>query len=266
MKQMPQRQIVAALLAGLAWYWPLGQVAEAQETAVEGGNWSIEGGVDLPSAFFYRGYRLLERGAMIQPYVTVSRVAWASGSVALEPYAGVWNNLTQDEGTRSPTHYNEVNPYVGINVTAGSLTATVDFNYYHSPSAYFEDASEVGLIVGMEHPLAPQIGVYREIGGRQDTYAVASVTPWWDVPRTRIGLSFPVSVGVSFNGYYADSAGANRPFGYASGGATLGYALTEHLSFEAGAEVLHLAAPSAQDSNGGARRATVARLGLLFAY
>ena len=264
MKQVVWQRLRTALFAGLA--GAFGQTAQAQEVAAQETAWSVEGGIDSPSAFFYHGYRLVERGAMIQPYVTVSRPVWLSGGVMLEPYVGIWNNLTQDKGGRAPAHYNEVNPYVGVNLTVGRITATLDFNYYHSPSAYFEDASEAGFTVAVDHPFSPQVSLYQEIGGRRDTYAIVSMTPSWAVPRTGISVSFPASLGLSFNGYYADRGGANRTFGYASAGATFGYPLNKNLTLEAGADVLHLAAPTVQDYNGGERRATVARLGLLFSY
>lgn len=277
MNRIRPAQTAAGLTLLLAWCCPYDQGVQAQEQADssnnsgseqgEGRRWSAEGGVDVPSAFFYRGYKLVERGYMVQPYATVSVDAWSNGRITLSPYLGLWNNFTQDAGPRSPTFYNELNPTVGLSASVGTATATVEFNYYHSPSSYFEDAAEVGLLLELDHPLAPQVGLYQEVVDAvdtKDTYAILGAEPSWEVPGTRFSLSFPVSIGLSVDGYYSGSGGANEFLGYGSAGGAASYAVSEHVALEAGAEYLYLRAESVRVFNDGEQSGIAGWVGFSF--
>ncbi len=78
---------------------------------------SVSGGTDVASAYYHRGYLMGDRGAILQPYLSLARPLLQTGRFSLTPYAGTWMGL-QEGGTHTGSAGNGT-------ATSGSGTATM---------------------------------------------------------------------------------------------------------------------------------------------
>jgi len=227
--------------------------AASASAAPNTGKFSISGGVDITTAYFFRGILQERDGFIIQPY---GELGWALYKGENDDGKGDWSGLTLFGGTWASLHSQETNH------TASSLDAFYELDWYgglqaqfmdnkvttrafyiaySSPSDAFKTVQEVDLSAALDDSewlgtfalkpsvlfatetensaMGPERGQYLELGVGPGFPIVDSET----MPMT---LTFPIKVGLSLDDYYEVSDHNEDTFGYASTGAKLSFPLS----------------------------------------
>jgi hypothetical protein len=193
--------------------------AAAQDAADEESPVSVLVGADIPSSYFFRGFRQeTEPGFTFQPYVDVA-VAGESASFNV----GIWNSLHSGSLSDSGYGWYETDFYAAV--TVQNIKAT--YTAYTYPKIDDSSIHELMLSTSFDHALAPSValaiefakpegldkGVYFEVG-------IAPAIPMAD--DAPVSISIPVKIGTSFKDYYGEDF-----FGYLSAGVSIGRSLSE---------------------------------------
>ena len=237
---------------------------------------SVETKVEARTAYFFRGYNLIDTGYIVQPEATLSLWPVRLDPYTLTPYVGVWNNLSEAKGPdgRIWSHWTEFDATGGMAVERGEWSLDLQWNYYLSPSDFFDSTQEVGATLAYDGGLAgvefrPHVGLFRELDdqadGDENTYLEAGVEPEFPLTK-KLGLAVPVTLGMSLDGYYRQGGGDNAFFGYAGIGLRPSYSIDEHWSVYAGVEYLRLFADSTVAANGGDEDEVIGVVGVAFNY
>ena len=203
----------------------------------------------MTSAYFYRGLRLEDEGAIVQPSTTVGLDLVEKDEWSLQGYMGTWHSV-HDVATGATTqdstleNWYESDVYFGLTLNAGAWEFGAQYGWFLSPSDAFTTVEELQFTAAYDDSeamgdfaLAPAVMVVIETGeGTSDgfdtgVYAQASIEP--DVTLSEddgLSMSFPMIVGVSLSDYYehddgSGSAGNDDFFGFASVGASLAWDL-----------------------------------------
>lgn len=190
------------------------QAAADDEPAV-----SVLVGADIPSVYYFRGYRQeADAKFTFQPYADVGFAAGEGVNVNL----GIWNSLHTGSLKDGGAGYYETDLYAAV--TAGMVKATytaytypkIDDSAIHELmfSTTFDDSAS-------SFPLAPSAAIAFEFakssGADKGIYLELGVAPGIplgdDAP---VSISIPVKVGLSLKDYYGGDG-----FGYVSGGVSL---------------------------------------------
>lgn len=251
------------------------------------GTWPlmISGGLDVPTAYFFRGYLQADRGLILQPYLNVFAVH-SLDDVVVRPYVSMFNSTHFDDGNRMGDMFDAM---VGGVASWNGAVLDVRYAYYNMSPLMRSHVHEIGgrLSYDLLTPwkdadwaepfsVKPFAGVFGEISdenGTDDVFVNVGIEPIWrfDVASRRVAVSLPTEWGLSGDGYYLDSSGNNATFGY------FATALTGTLSLASmdnrgewllngSLQYLHLGAASTRNVNGGDRDECIAKLGLAFVY
>jgi len=182
-------------------------------------------GADIPSVYYFRGYRQESDAAFtFQPYVDVGVAA--NETVKLN--FGVWNSLHTGSLKDADAGWYETDFYAAV--TAGMIKATytaytypnIDDSAIHEVmiSGTFDDSAST-------FPLAPSVALAFEVdkssGADKGVYLELGVTPAIplgdDAP---VSITIPVKVGLGLKDYYADDK-----FGYFSGGIAISHPVND---------------------------------------
>jgi hypothetical protein len=269
---------------------PAGNVGiQGQEVAAPKGEstnlLSLEGGVDFTTAYFYRGYNTEDQGLIAQPYATLSFNIPALqdvGGFKVTPYVGSWNSLHSKDGPESPKWFNESDFIAGVNAERGIFTLGLVYTYQSFPSGSFNDGDEIGVTLKVDDtgvmPVAlhPHVGVYRELNHSltydatrsPGWYGEVGIEPASDVKALGrdVTISFPVTVGLSLDGYYTDSGGDNDLLGYGSAGVKVSLPLNDAVSVYVAGTYLYLFADSAEAANHGENYEIIGSAGISFSF
>ncbi len=214
--------IGVAVLAG----WPQGPVS-GQQPNEDIGRISLGASLDLSSRYLFRGHEKDERGAVLQPEVTLSYALFqASSGVVRELSAGavLWSSV--HAATRAyPGDFGVFEVDLGLSLDAAlsnGWSAGLIYTSYLAPTDAFDEVREVAVelgfgSVGEEGALsfAPRALLAQEVddvGGPEDTYVEVGGT--FGLPSTgSIRWGVPVVIGMSIDGFYRDAMGANEWFG-----------------------------------------------------
>jgi hypothetical protein len=179
-------------------------------------------GVDLPSAYLFRGIHQESAGMIAQPPIDLG-VALGKG-VSLN--VGQWYSMHS-----GPTgNFYEADYYGSVTFTTGKLKPGVLFTSYTSPNDRFATVHELAAFVAVDDsaskfPLAPKATVAFELDGQADggtnqgTYLELAIKPAMkliDAARPLM-LAIPVRLGVSLKDYYEGPSGSDT-FGFFSTG------------------------------------------------
>ena len=207
-------------------------------------------GVDLQTAYFFRGVRQQTANSpIIDPYITLNFDLIQQGDFALTPYIGTRNFFVERSTANPPLSFYESDIYMGLDFIFKPVTVQLGYNAYPSPNGSFSTVHEVELSAWLDDgsmwkdmgmplnfSLNPRVGIFREIRDnnftpfvrsdphRLDTYAEAGLTPTIKImpfgDKWPITLSAPTAVGFSPDHYY-DLAGLghNDWLGYVSSSA-----------------------------------------------
>jgi hypothetical protein len=244
------------------------EAAAVQEDEA-GGGLSIDASLFVPTSYVFRGYVIEEDHCLWQPELILS-YGTSIGDIDVTPYIGAWANLTDAPAPGDPEWFNEIDVYVGADISLpADFTLGVIYTWYNSPADAFDDIHEVGLTLSHDSCLQPAVGIYYELEnndtGDENTYIELSITPGFDVEQLpALRFDFPVVLGLTPDEYYTDSDGDSETFGYLSGGVTATYALNDNWSIEGGVDWVQMLADSAEDSNEGDDYQVVGRVGVRF--
>jgi hypothetical protein len=305
MRRRPRRLIVSALLTGLSAAPGLAPDAGAQEvveTPVYRSNrpyrsdveaarakesaFKLTGGVDWRDQYFFRGYNYASSGVILQPYFTALYTVYRDEHIAITPHAGAWFNFTEVKGPEDPVHWNEVDLIGGVAVECADFTFDFQWVLYKSPSERFQRSEEIGVDITYDDSrfwpkssaivaLNPSVAFFHEYYDKNDSesdaYVGIGLEPElrpFDLGRP-VTISFPLTFGSSYNGYYYNDQGQVDLAGFWSVGVKAGCDLpntsdSQKWRVEAEVNYLRLLADSVENANGGDSDDIVFRIGLTF--
>ena len=203
--------------------------AAAQNT----GNLSMSAGTDVTTQYYFRGIVQETGGFIMQPFLDAS-ISFGAASIT----AGTWSSLhsrTHAGFGGAPESFYETDFYAGIGGAAGPVGLDVTYTAYMSPRGSWGTTKEIAFGLSFDNVTAPYATVAVETSGGADGYDKGSylefgVEPAAPLDDAPVGLSFPVTIGLSLNDYYQyqDDMDVVQPggtFGFFSVGASLGIPL-----------------------------------------
>jgi hypothetical protein len=213
------------------------EAAAPEPPAYNTGKLSLAGGVDLTTAYFFRGYNQEDQGVIVQPYMNLYFKLSESEKNPITGYIGTWNSLHSektlgDDGSFETWYESDL--YGGVDFgLGGGFTLGGIYTMYTYPGGAFDTIEEVGVKlsfddtdkIGLPFALKPYVGVYFETtdkNGTEDTYLEFGIAPTvYTINKDSdhaIALSVPVTVGASLDDYYFDDDGDDTFLGYVSVG------------------------------------------------
>lgn len=214
---------------------------------------SFSGGVDFPTAYYFRGFLQQDEGLITQPYANLYWNMYKGKDLTITPWVGIWNSFHEEKGAGRKKYY-EVDYLAGVDFGLGPLTIGTGYTYYHSPSDSFADIQEAELkfsfndselvkITKFPFPLNPYVKFNFETkdkGGTEDSYMEVGIRPSFEGKIGAVPFTFgiPVTVGMSLEDYYFKKNGQEATLGYVSVAGTVSIPLP--MPKEAGAWSLNL--------------------------
>jgi hypothetical protein len=188
-------------------------------------------GIDVASAYLFRGIYQEDRGAIVPPFVDVGVLLYeGDGAVkSISANGGMWNSLhsgpSGNSGKGSPWY--EADYYGSVTFGLGRWKPGALFTSYTSPNDAFATVHELGAVLAYDDsasafPLSPKATLGFELKGQADggankgTYLELGVRPVLkviDAARYPLSLAVPVKLGLSLKDYYEGPTGSNR-FGF----------------------------------------------------
>ena len=221
------RRLARGILAAAA-SAALAGAADAQNA----GNISMSAGTDVVNQYFFRGIVQETGGFIMQPYLDAS-ISFGAASIT----AGTWSSLhsRSDSGfTGAAESFYETDFYAGIGGAAGPVGLDVTYTAYMSPRGSWGTTKEIAFGLSHDSAAAPyatfafELSGGAEGGANRGSYLELGVEPAAPIDAP-VGLSFPVTLGMSLSNYfeYVDGAGTltDGRFGFFSVGASLGIPL-----------------------------------------
>jgi hypothetical protein len=178
---------------------------------------TVTTGVDLTSAYLFRGIRQHSGGTIAQPYYDLG-IALGHGVSA---NVGGWNSV---HSTAPAGNWYESDIYGSVTFTAGKLKPGLLYTSYTSPADSFATVQELAGVLAVDDsanpfPLSPKIILAFELGSgsadggaNKGTYLELGVRPTVKL-APKATLVIPVKTGLSVNKYYEGPTGDNH-FGY----------------------------------------------------
>lgn len=274
--------VVAATGCALSGHAQEGEAIESPPSLL-----STSLGVDITSAYFFRGYLQEDDGFIAQPWFEVGAVLiepGEGGDFQLDLAAGTWNSFHSEQtgalgGSVDSWYENDI--YAGLNLTTGQLSFGLLYTIYQYPNSTFNTVHEVGVTASYtpENETAvsilgtPSVGVFFEVDNSNVNDDPASFVQLAAGPTHALdesgdtNISVPVELGLSLSDYYEGDS--DETFGYLSVGVGLDH--TVHLeragglTFAAGVSLLFLG-DTTEAVNNGDDVEVVASIGVSLAY
>ena len=269
------------------------QDAEAEvvveEPAVNTGDISLTGGLDVATAYFYRGYLQEDQDLIAQPYLNVYFNLMEEGDTTLTGYIGTWNSFHgektgADDGTFGAWY--EADFVGGLDLgLGGGFTLGAIYTLYSYPNGAFDTIEEVGVKLsyddtdktGLPFALNPFVGIYFETddqNGTEDTYLEFGIVPtvytFNEGSDQPISLAVPITIGTSIEDYYFDDGGDEEFLGYGSIGLAasmpLGSGSYGDWTLNASVTWLQLFADGLESANNDDDNEIIGKIGVSFAY
>ena len=194
-------------------------------------------GLDITSAYYFRGIPQENQGAIVQPWVTLGYSLYEgdSGVKSLDLNFGLWNSLhdgpTGSGGSQAMWYESDF--FAGLTAKiADRWTAGSTYTAYHSPNARFGTVQEIAFSVGFDDNgllgetfggLQPSALIAFETSGQADAgakvgvYGQLAIAPSFEAGKLGdmdVTLSIPVTVGLSLSDYYEFGSGSDDSLGY----------------------------------------------------
>jgi len=271
---------------------PVCAYAEEEATDPNTGAFSLTGGADYVTAYFFRGYNQEDSRFIVQPWATLTASLLDSDNLDISAYGGAWNSVQARPGPGDSILY-ETDYYGGVDFAFAPFTLGGIYTVYTYPGDAFESVQEVGLKfafddtatmekVKVPFALKPYAGIYLEVdddNGTEECYLELGLTPSFAV-HEKLTISVPVVFGCSIDDYYLDSDGDNSFLGYISVGLMASTPIPLPAKYGAwtltgGVTYLYLAADSVEDLNDTPSRGGIGngddymfigKVGISFAY
>jgi hypothetical protein len=216
------------------------------------GRLHLSAGVDFTNAYFFRGIRQEDENFLVQPWATVTADAWKGDTWNAAVSLGTWNSF-HDSGTGTVNDdlsdkWYESDIIAGATLSDGTWTFGFTYNWFLSPSDAWATIQQVDFSaayadkgwLGENWTLNPSIVISKEIDNAADGqdegwYGQLGVNPTtsFKAGETDVGLSFPVTLGMSLSDYYQNASGDDEFFGFASVGAKASIPLPVNADFGA---------------------------------
>lgn len=239
--------MVSLLIAGAA----IAQEEQPPDLVVvadddDSGLW-LELGVDVVSAYWWRGYLWEDSGLIAQPHLEfgfpIGELGDDDSAVAVDAYFGLWNSLhskkTDSTGVGWEAWY-EADLYAGLTFGLGDVELSFEYLAYIYPNnSDFDPVHEFGVVLEYDTEDGsiaerflgdPSLSLYFEIersnvGDDEGAFLGLNFGPSFELNDDGVTLSAPMELGFSLDNYYTDSAGSDEAFGYFSVGADLEFPL-----------------------------------------
>ena len=204
-----------------------GAASGTAQAQVNTGKISFSAGIDFTNAYFFRGLKQENEGFISQPYAELTASLFdapdAQGLTAVSFTIGGWNSLhTGPSGSDGPARnvrsWYESDFYTGFGLTIDNWEAGFTYTSYMSPNDSFGSIQEISIGLTMDDSallgtfsMAPHVLLAIELSGQADgsnsdtgegVYLELGVEPGLDVVDGNIGLSFPITLGLSLSNYY----------------------------------------------------------------
>ena len=260
----------------------------ADPVKVETKPWDLTINLDWQSHYMFRGYNYQSKGMILQPSAEFSYTVYDKNDVTITPYIGMWNNITDQKAPSDEVrNWSEADVYGGVKVNWKNFEFGVVYTLYTYPNRSQSQSQEIGFTVQYDDSsfwektpifasVNPRIGYYVEMEDRgdnsRDAYFEVGIEPTLKpitILKTPVTFSFPMTVGMSPDGYYI-SNGKNDSVGfyYIAAKATFPVYTTKTMKVEVTGEAgyIWLQADSVKASNGGDSDDFLARLGVSFKF
>jgi hypothetical protein len=215
------------------------------------GNVSLSAGLDVPTAYFFRGILQERDGGIFWPYAEIGISLWENDTgQSISILGGIWNSVHTNKTLASgsgPSNWYEADIYGGLSLGLTDFLST-DLVYiaYTYPNGAFPTVQEFDAVVNIDDSqwmpenfstspymrwafeldntaFGPDEGIYLELGA-EPSYVFASDT---DYPVT---LSVPLALGLGIDDYYevvqANGSTEEDTFGFFDFGVGLGVPLS----------------------------------------
>ncbi len=260
-----------------------GLAAAPAEAPGHGLPFQVSGGIDLPSAFYFRGYLQADHGPILQPYLNLFKTHALAEELVVRPYVSLFHSANFDPENRMADMSDVM---VGGVVSGHAFSLDARYAFFTMNQTMRSDVHELGfkfsydVVADSGGPpsaiaVKPFAGVYFDLydqEGTQNTFINLGLEPSWKCEWAgfKIGLSLPAEWGLGARGYYLNADGANAPFGYFATGPAASVLLPctgcGLWFLNASVQYLHLAADSVVQINGGDRDVCIGKIGLSFVY
>ena len=215
------------------------------------GNVSISAGLDVATAYFFRGILQERDGGIFWPYAELGITLWENDSgQSVSFLGGIWNSVHTNKTGASgsgPSNWYEADIYGGLSLGLTDFLST-DLVYiaYASPNGAFATIQEFDAVVSIDDSqwmpdnfsinpymrwafeldntaFGPDEGIYLELGA-EPSYVFAADSNY---PVT---LSLPLTLGLSVDDYYEvvqpNGSKSDDTFGFFDFGVGLGVPLS----------------------------------------
>jgi hypothetical protein len=262
----------------------------AEEPAVNTGRISLTGGLDVATAYFFRGYNQEDQGIIAQPYFNIYFKLSESESNPITGYIGTWNSFHSEKTAADDDSFGswyESDLYAGVDFgLGGGFTLGAIYTLYAYPNGAFDSIEEVGFKLsyddtdkwGLPFAMKPYVGVYFETtdkNGTEDTYLEVGIAPtvytFNEDSDAPIAIAIPITLGFGLDDYYFDDDGDDEALGYGSIGVAASMPLGIPSSYgawtlNASVTWLQLFADGLETVNHGDSTEIIGKIGVSFAY
>lgn len=248
---MRPAQLTLALLLGTA-----GQAAFAQETLSQpdateasaaaagvpdeqdSGRLSVDVSLGFATSYYWRGIVQQVDQFLFQPGIELGVKLFSDDEITVGAVLGTWNSFGEPDagaGDGYIGNWYENDLYASIIAESGRWAGDLTYTVYASPNDSFANVDEVSLGLSFDDSglvlddvsLAPSMRIAFELDGAADgensgVYIEIGVAPSVSLGETglgALGLTVPVTVGLSISNYYDDATGGDEVFGYLDVGA-----------------------------------------------
>jgi hypothetical protein len=195
---------------------------------------SLQLNLDFTNAYFYHGILQQDKGVIVQPAAKLTLNLFQRDDFKLDALLATWNSFGRNSGSQHSElvkYWYESDLIAGFVLTKGKFSLTTTYTFLMSPSDAFATVQELDFTFAYDdsdllgawalHPYA-LLGIETGANGSDGadsnagTYLELGVAPGFafDVGKTPISLSFPLSVGLSLHDYYQNAAGEDDTFGF----------------------------------------------------
>ena len=215
------------------------------------GRVSLAAGLDVPTAYFFRGILQERDGGIFWPYAEIGISLWENETgQSISILGGIWNSVHTNKTGASgsgPSNWYEADIYGGVSLGLTDFLST-DLVYiaYTSPNGAFNTVQEFDAVVSIDDSqwmpanfstspymrwafeldntaFGPDEGIYLELGA-EPSYVFAADSNY---PVT---LSLPLTLGLGVDDYYEvvqpNGSKSEDTFGYFDFGVGLGVPLS----------------------------------------
>ena len=202
------------------------------------GRVSFTTGADFSHAYFFRGIKQERKGFVAQPYADINFNVYSdddgSGLNGVTYTLGTWNSLhTGPSGSDRPSSdprpgnvrsWYESDFFTGFTLAIDNWEAGITYTSYLSPNDSFGTVQEISFGLSMDDSsllgtfaLQPHLLMAVEMDGQADggdsegVYLEFGVEPSTNVLGESIGVTFPVTIGLSLSNYFENGVDSTLP-------------------------------------------------------